>query len=151
MLAQDFILPDQNGKLHKLSDFNGKWIVLYFYPKDDTPGCTKEACNFRDNLTNLVSKNVVIIGISADSQESHKKFITKFKLNFLLLSDESKEIIKLYHAWGKKIAYGKEIIGVQRKTYLIDPRGNIIKYYDKVNPENHTFEILHDLQELQTS
>ena len=149
MQAHNFTLPDQDGKMHKLSDFRGKWIILYFYPKDDTSGCTKEACNFRDNLGILASKNVVVIGISADSPESHRKFINKYKLNFLLLSDESKETIKNYNAWGKKIAYGKEVIGLQRKTYLIDPEGNIAKYYEKVNPENHTKELLTDLQKLQ--
>src|SRR6185437_12388577 len=130
MLAETFSLPDQNRKLHNLSDFRGKWVVLYFYPKDDTPGCTKEACSFRDNLSRLASQNVVVIGISADSPESHKNFISKYELNFLLLSDETKEIIKKYNAWGKKIAYGKEVIGVQRKTYVIDPKGTIIKIYE---------------------
>jgi peroxiredoxin Q/BCP len=151
MQAHDFTLLDQDGKEHKLSDFRGKWVVLYFYPKDDTPGCTKEACSFRDNLETLASKNVAVIGISADSAESHKAFVDKYKLNFLLLSDESKEVIKKYNAWGKKIAYGKEVVGVQRKTYLIDPKGNIAKYYEKVDPENHTHtnEILTDLQKLQ--
>jgi thioredoxin-dependent peroxiredoxin len=148
MLAHDFTLPDQDGKEHKLSDFRGKWIILYFYPKDDTSGCTKEACSFRDNLATLASKNVVVIGISADSPESHRKFIDKYKLNFLLLSDQAKEIIKQYNAWGKKIAYGKEVIGVQRKTYLINPDGEIMKYYEKVVPENneHTNEILTELE-----
>jgi thioredoxin-dependent peroxiredoxin len=148
MLAHDFTLPDQDGKEHKLSDFRGKWIILYFYPKDDTSGCTKEACSFRDNLATLASKNVMVIGISADSRESHRKFIDKYKLNFLLLSDQAKEIIKQYNAWGKKIAYGKEVIGVQRKTYLINPDGEIMKYYEKVVPENneHTNEILTELE-----
>jgi len=151
MKASEFSLPDQDKNVHKLSDFLGKWIVLYFYPKDDTPGCTKEACSFRDNQATLTSKNVVVIGISADSPESHQQFVTKYDLNFLLLSDESKEVIKKYNAWGKKIAYGKEVIGVQRKTYLIDPQGNIAKYYEKVNPDNHqhTKEILSDLQNFQ--
>jgi len=151
MLAHEFILPDQNGVKHRLTDFRGKWVVLYFYPKDDTPGCTKEACSFRDNLSALASKNVVVMGISADSSESHRLFTSKYNLNFLLLSDDSKEVIKKYNAWGKKIAYGKEIIGIQRKTYLIDPQGHIAKYYEKVDTENniHTKEILSDLQKLQ--
>lgn len=151
MIAENFTLPDQDGKLHNLSDYRGEWVVLYFYPKDDTPGCTKEACSFRDNLSTLASKNVVVLGVSADSPESHQKFISKYNLNFVLLSDESTETIKKYNAWGKKIAYGKEIIGVQRKTYLINPEGEIVKYYEKVDPENnnHTNEILQDLQLFQ--
>src|ERR1700727_2586993 len=137
MIAKDFTLPDQDGNSHKLSDFRSKWIVLYFYPKDDTSGCTKEACSFRDNINDFTSKNVVVIGISADSPESHRHFINKYQLNFLLLSDESKEVIRNFNAWGKKIAYGKEVIGVQRKTYLINPEGDIVKSYDKVNPDDH--------------
>jgi len=153
MSAHDFTLPDQNGNQHSLSDFRSKWVVLYFYPKDDTPGCTKEACSFRDNLQILASKDVVVIGVSADSIESHRKFVNKYNLNFLLLSDESKDVIKKYNAWGKKIAYGKEIVGVQRKTYLIDPDGKIAKIYEKVDTQNnaHTKEILEDLKELQST
>jgi peroxiredoxin Q/BCP len=151
MLAHDFTLPDQNGTQHKLSDYRGKWVILYFYPKDDTSGCTKEACSFRDNLQTLASKNVVVLGVSADSEESHQQFIKKNKLNFTLLSDESTEVIKKYNAWGKKMIYGKEITGILRKTYLIDPQGEIAKAYEKVDPENnvHTYEILKDLQQLQ--
>jgi len=149
MKAQDFTLPDQNGKQHSLSDYHGKWVVLYFYPKDDTSGCTKEACSFRDTMQTLVSKNVVVLGVSADSAESHQKFIKKFDLNFVLLSDESKEVIKQYNAWGKKTIYGKKFVGILRKTYLINPEGEIIKTYEKVNPENHTSEILKDLEDVQ--
>lgn len=151
MTSQDFTLPDQNGKVHKLSDFRGKWVVLYFYPKDDTTGCTKEACSFRDNLSSLASKNVVVLGVSADSPESHKDFIEKYRLNFLLLSDQTKEVIKQYNAWGKKTVYGKELIGILRKTYLIDPEGEIAKIYEKVNPDNHahTNEIIADLEVFQ--
>jgi thioredoxin-dependent peroxiredoxin len=153
MLAQDFSLPDQNGKQHSLSGYRGKWVILYFYPKDDTTGCTKEACSFRDNLQTLASKNVVVLGVSADSAQSHQKFIEKYKLNFALLSDESKEVIKKYDAWGKKILYGKEYVGILRKTYLIDPNGEIAKVYEKVSTENnvHTNEILKDLQTLQNT
>ncbi|HWY79379.1 MAG TPA: peroxiredoxin [Candidatus Sulfotelmatobacter sp.] len=151
MLAEDFILPDQNGMPHKLSEYGGKWIVLYFYPKDDTAGCTKEACSFRDNFQELASKNVVILGISADSPKSHQQFINKYILNFTLLCDESTNIIRKYNAWGKKIAYGKKVVGVQRKTYIIDPERNIVKYYKKVDTENnnHINQILKDLQQLQ--
>lgn len=149
MIAPDFSLPDQKGIQHKLSDYKGKWVIVYFYPKDDTSGCTKEACSFRDNLPLLTAKNVTVIGISADSSESHKKFIDKYDLNFLLLSDESKEVIKKYKAWGKKTIYGKEYIGILRTTYLINPEGEIAKVYEKVNPDEHTPEILADLALLQ--
>ena len=149
MEAQEFTLPDQNGKMHKLSDYRGKWVVLYFYPKDDTPGCTIEACSFRDNLSTLASKNVIVLGVSADSPESHKKFIKKHDLNFTLLCDESTETIKKYNVWGTKNIFGMKFTGVLRKTYLIDSQGNIAKIYENVNPENHTAEILADLQELQ--
>jgi len=151
MIAVDFALPDKDGKLHKLSDYRGKWVVLYFYPKDDTPGCTKEACSFRDNLQVLASKNVVVLGVSSDSPNSHQEFSNKYHLNFTLLSDESKEIIKKYNSWGKKIAYGIKVVGVQRKTYLINPAGEIAKFYEKVNPENgvNANEILKDLENLQ--
>jgi peroxiredoxin Q/BCP len=151
MTLKDFILPDQDGQMHTLSDYQGKWVILYFYPKDDTTGCTKEACSFRDNLSSLASKNVVVLGVSADSPKSHREFIKKYNLNFLLLSDESKEVIKQYNAWGKKIVYGKEIIGILRKTYLINPEGQIVKFYEKVNPDNHehTNEIMNDLSTLQ--
>lgn len=149
MLAEEFTLPDQDGKLHKLSDYRGKWVILYFYPKDDTSGCTKEACSFRDNLSLLASKNVVVLGVSADSVDSHQKFIGKYNLNFTLLSDQSAETINKYNALGKKIIFGKEITGVLRKTYLINPEGEIAKVYEKVNPDIHTKEVLKDLQELQ--
>lgn len=151
MLASDFTLPDQNGKFHKLSDYRGKWVVLYFYPKDDTPTCTIEACSFRDNLQILVSKDVVVLGVSGDSSASHQQFIKKYDLNFILLSNESLDVIKKYNSWGKKIAYGKEVMGIQRKTYLIDPQGNIVKVYEKVDPDNdkHVKEILTALHNLQ--
>jgi len=151
MKAFDFKLPDQNGKMHALNNYLGSWIVLYFYPKDNTPGCTKEACSFRDNMDNLVGKNVVVLGISKDSVDSHKKFSDKFKLNFSLLSDESKEVIKKYSAWGKKKFMGKEFEGVLRITYIINPQGEIVKKYDKVNPLFHTNEVKKDLEEMKKS
>lgn len=153
MKAEDFTLPDQDNRYHTLSDYLGKWVVLYFYPKDDTQGCTKEACSFRDTMQKLSSKNVVVLGVSADSPDSHNKFISKYDLNFNLLSDESKDIIKKYNAWGKKLIYGKEVIGIIRKTYIIDPEGIISKIYEKVSTENniHTNEILKDLTILQNN
>lgn len=142
METSDFSLPDQDGKTHKLSDYKGKWVVLYFYPKDDTPGCTKEACNFRDSFRELTKLGVQILGVSKDSVKSHKKFAEKYDLNFPILSDESKEVIKKYKAWGVKKFMGREFEGVLRTTYLINPKGNIEKIYEKVNPLIHSGEIL---------
>src|SRR6185369_2579565 len=126
MLAPSFALPDQNGKVHKLSDYKGKWLIVYFYPKDDTPGCTKEACAFRDASKDYIKRGVSIVGISKDSVKSHDKFANKFSLNFPLLSDEGLETIKAYGAWGKKKLYGRESHGVFRNTYLINPKGEIV-------------------------
>ena len=150
MKAQDFKLPDQDGKVHLLSQYKGKWIVLYFYPKDDTPGCTKEACNFRDSIQELKNLGVVILGVSKDSVQSHKKFSEKYHLNFPILSDESKKVIKSYKAWGKKSIFGKSFEGILRMTYLISPDGKISKVYKNVNPSVHSGEILKDLQILKT-
>jgi len=146
MKAQEFSLPDQDGVTHKLSDYIGKWVVVYFYPKDDTPGCTKEACSFRDAFEDLKKLGVVILGISKDSVASHKKFAQKYHLNFPILSDESKQTIIAYKAWGKKKFLGRVFEGVLRKTYLVDPKGEVKKVYEKVNPFLHAGEILKDLQ-----
>ena len=145
MKAKDFNLADQDGNYHKLQDYKGKWVLLYFYPKDDTPGCTREACNFRDQYKVFEEKNVQVLGVSKDSVISHKKFAEKYHLTFPLLSDESLEVIKAYDAWGKKKFLGREYDGILRKTYLIDPKGNIEKVYKKVNPLSHIDEILKDL------
>lgn len=142
----DFSLPDQNGKIHKLSDYQGKWVVLYFYPKDDTPGCTKEACGFRDVWEELRKLNVVVLGVSADSINSHKKFSDKYQLNFPLLSDEKKEVIKKYGGWGKKKFLGKEFEGILRITYVINPKGEIVKKFEKVNPSIHAKEIIDEIK-----
>lgn len=149
MKAKDFELPDQNGKIHKLSDYRGKWVVLYFYPKDDTPGCTKEACNFRDSIDKFQKLGVQILGVSKDSVISHKKFAEKYKLNFPILSDESIEVIKAYKSWGVKKFMGREFEGIIRNSYLIDPKGEIKKFYEKVNPLTHSSEILSDIKSLQ--
>jgi peroxiredoxin Q/BCP len=146
MDMKDFRLPDQDGKIHSLSQYKGKWVVLYFYPKDDTPGCTKEACNFRDSIQELKNLGVVILGVSKDSISSHKKFSEKYHLNFPILSDENKKVIKLYKAWGKKKFLGKDFEGTLRMTYLIDPDGKTKKVYKNVNPSIHAGEILKDLQ-----
>lgn len=146
MKAPEFNLPDENGTLHKLSDYRGQWVVLYFYPKDDTPGCTKEACNFRDSIAELKKFGVVILGVSKDSVASHKKFSQKYHLNFPLLSDKSKETIKAYHAWGEKKFMGKVFEGILRTTYLIDGQGEVRKVYKKVDPATHATEILSDMK-----
>ncbi len=148
--APDFKLPDQNGDIKTLSDYKGKWIVLYFYPKDDTPGCTTEACNFRDER-DAISEfgNATVIGISKDSVASHKKFAEKHKLNFTLLSDVDHEVIDAYGSWVPKKFMGREYIGISRDTYIIDPKGNIVKEYKGVSPAKHAVEIINDLKALQ--
>jgi len=148
MKAIDFSLTDQNGKVHKLSSYRGSWVLLYFYPKDDTPGCTKEACGFRDSLNELKKHNVVVLGVSADSVSSHQKFAQKYNLNFPLLADEKKEVIKVYGAFGKKKFMGKEFEGILRVSFLINPEGDIVKKYDKVKPEIHAGEVLEDIKKL---
>lgn len=147
MKAKEFNLPDESGKLHQLSDYLGKWVVLYFYPKDDTPGCTKEACEFRDGLHQLEELGVVVLGVSKDSPKSHQKFMEKYHLNFTLLSDESKEVIQAYEAWGEKTFMGRKFFGTLRKTYLINPSGEVKKVYEKVDPTKHASEILKDVQD----
>lgn len=147
--APDFSLPDQKGKNHSLSDYKGKWIVLYFYPKDNTPGCTTEACGFRDEYASFQNLNAIIIGISKDSVQSHDKFIQKFNLPFTLLSDKDGEVIESYGAWRLKSMYGKSFMGIVRSTYLINPEGIVAKIYPKVNVKEHAEEIIHDLHTLQ--
>ncbi len=143
--ATDFTLLDQDGKSHTLSQYKNYIVVLYFYPKDDTPGCTKEACNFRDNLGELTKKNVIILGVSKDSVKSHKKFAEKYHLTFPLLADENHEVIDAYHAWGKKKFMGREFEGILRTTYLIGKDNIVKKIYENVNPTEHIQEILKDL------
>lgn len=149
MKAKEFELSDQNGVLRKLSDYKGKWIILYFYPKDDTPGCTIEACSLRDNFRQLEKLGVQILGVSKDSVKSHKKFADKYQLNFPVLSDESTEIIKSYDSWGKKKFMGREFEGTLRKSFLINEKQEIVKVYENVNPTKHAGEILKDLEILR--
>ncbi len=150
--APDFSLPDQNGEIKTLKAYVGKWIVLYFYPKDNTPGCTIEACGFRDAREAIADiGRAEIIGISKDSVKSHKKFADSHKLNFALLSDESTETIQAYGAWQEKSMFGKKHMGIQRMTVIIDPAGNIVKEYPKTNPVKHAAEIIQELQKLQNS
>ena len=146
-MAPDFELPDQDGKLHKLSDYRGKTVLLYFYPKDDTPGCTKEACSIRDSQANFKNLTTVVLGGSVDSVESHKKFAEKYSLPFTLLSDEKKEVVNLYGVWGTKEIIGLEYqgLGTLRSSFLINPDGKIAKIYERVKPEIHTEEVLKDV------
>ena len=149
MKAPAFSLPDQNDTLHTLDDYINTWRVVYFYPKDDTPGCTIEACSFRDSMSELTKFGVHIFGISKDTVQSHKKFADKFNLNFPLLSDVSADTIKAYGAWAPKKFMGREFMGIVRKTYLINPLGDIVKTYEGMKLENHAQEILHDIQSYQ--
>jgi len=142
MLAENFTLPDQNGKQHTLTDYIGKWVVLYFYPKDDTPGCTAESCNLRDNYSSLKKKGYEILGVSADTVKSHKKFEQKFKLPFPLLADTERKIIDAYSVWGKKKFWGKEFMGIVRTTFIIDEKGKIEKVIKEVDTEGHTEQVL---------
>lgn len=146
--APAFSLPDQHGKIHQLSEYLGKWLILYFYPKDDTPGCTKEACSFQNSYHLLAGRGVTILGISADSVESHLQFANKYNLTFPLLSDPDKSVIKAYQAWAPKIIFGKEVLGIKRISYLINPEGKIDQAYENVNPTTHSGQILTDLNKL---
>lgn len=140
--APDFKLKDAGGAEYSLSHFRGKHLVLYFYPKDDTPGCTKEACGFRDDYPVYREYGIAIVGISPDSVQSHRRFAEKHELPFLLLSDPGKEVLEAYGVWGEKSMYGKRYMGVIRKTFLIDQKGKIIKIYPKVRVNGHSEEIL---------
>lgn len=146
--ASDFTLPDQDGKNHKLSDYHGKTVLLYFYPKDDTPGCTKEACGIRDQFSSFKRGNIAVLGVSVDSVASHKKFVGKYKLPFTLLSDEKKEVVKKYGVWRKKSMMGREYMGTVRTSFLIDPDGKIAKIYEQVKPDKHAEEVLEDANEI---
>ena len=140
--APEFELPDEKGVTHHLSDYRGSYLLLYFYPKDDTPGCTTEACNFRDDYSHYDQNNVIILGVSPDSPESHAKFKNKYKLPFSLLADEGHQVCELYGVWGPKNNFGKEYAGVHRTTYLIDPEGKVKKVFKKVSPAKHNAEVL---------
>ena len=142
MKAPDFSLPSQDGGKVKLSDFRGKKIALYFYPKDDTPGCTTQGCNLRDNFSRLKEKNIVVLGVSKDSVESHKKFSEKFSFPFKILSDEKLEALQKYGVWKEKSLYGKTFLGVHRTTFLIDEKGIIKKIISRPDTANHAEEII---------
>jgi Peroxiredoxin len=138
----DFSLLGSDEKLHKLSDYRGKKVILYFYPKDNTPGCTTEACDFRDNYTEISNENAIILGISKDTLSSHDKFITKFGLPFLLLSDEDKKVCELYDVLKEKNMYGRKTIGIERSTFIIDETGILKKEFRKVKVKDHVKEVL---------
>ncbi len=140
--APDFKAKNQNGEEVKLSDFKGKKVILYFYPKDNTPGCTAESCNLRDNYNALIEKGFEVIGVSPDSEKSHVNFISKHELPFTLISDPDKKVLKAYGAWGEKKMYGKVYEGVLRTTYVIDEGGKIIKVFPKVKTKEHSEQIL---------
>ena len=141
--APDFDLEGSDGKRHKLSEFRGKYLVIYFYPKDDTPGCTVEACGFRDSNAEIKKLGAEVVGISKDGLESHGKFKDKYSLNFLLLSDPDNKTIKAYDAYGDKGIFGW---GTLRKTYVIDKKGNVVMIYPKVHPEGHNKEVIEFLK-----
>lgn len=143
--APDFELPDQNGKLHSLKDYSGKKVILYFYPKDNTPGCTKQACGFSDRYPQFMEKGAVVLGISRDSVDSHKKFEQKYSLTFTLLADPERRVIEAYDVWKEKKNYGKVSMGVVRTTYLIDEKGIIIRADDKVKAAEDAEKMLTEL------
>lgn len=147
-IAPDFSLPDHQENIHNLTDYRGRPVVLYFYPRDDTPGCTKEACGFRDDYSAYEEAGVTILGVSADTPESHSKFKSKYDLPFTLLSDQDHEVAETYGVWGLKKIFGKESMGIKRTTFLIGSDGVILKVFKKVNPAEHSAEILSELNNL---
>ncbi|MBB64869.1 MAG: peroxiredoxin [Waddliaceae bacterium] len=145
----DFQLKDQNAQLRNFKEFQGQWVILYFYPKDDTPGCTTEACDFNDNLTAFSSSNATVIGVSPDSPESHKKFMEKYQLQITLLSDPEKKLHHVFGTWGIKKNYGKEYEGVIRSTFIIAPNGTVQESMRNVRAKGHAARVLKKFQELQ--
>jgi peroxiredoxin Q/BCP len=144
--APDFVLPDQSGRSVSLKSFKGKQVVLYFYPKDDTPGCTKEACGFRDSMARATKAGAVVIGVSLDGQESHQKFIAKYSLPFPLLSDEDAAVAKAYGVYKQKNMYGKKHWGIERSTFVIDEKGKLKAMFRKVKVDGHVDEVLSSLK-----
>ncbi len=140
--APDFSLINDEGNKVSLKDFKGKKVILYFYPKDDTSGCTAEACSFRDNIKGIEKKNAVVIGVSKDNTKSHQKFKKKYDLTFTLLSDESLDMLKEYDVWKEKSMYGRKYMGIERTTYIIDEKGKIQNIFNKVKVDGHTLEVL---------
>lgn len=147
--APEFTLLNQDEESISLASFQGQWVVLYFYPRDNTPGCTKEACGFRDRNADYQARNVQILGISPDTAKSHRKFIEKQTLPFTLLSDPDSDVARAYESYGPKKFMGKEYEGVYRQTFIIDPQGRLAKIYRKVKPAEHAAQVLQDLENLQ--
>ena len=147
-VAPKFSLPDQNGVVRIVEEFSGKWLLIYFYPKDNTPGCTTEACEIRDAWGEFKKTGAEVVGISTDSVESHKKFGGKHSLPFTILSDTEKKVVEAYGVWGMKSFMGKTFMGIRRTSFLIDPRGKIAKIYENVKPAEHAKEVLRDIQSL---
>ncbi len=146
--APNFNLLDQDGKSHSLADYKGSWFLLYFYPKDNTTGCTQEACMLRDDFLGFKKLKVKIVGVSIDSPKSHKKFANEYNLPFTLLSDEDKKTVNSYGVWQEKSMYGKKYMGTVRTSFLINPKGVIEKIYEKVVPAEHSKEVLEDLKQI---
>ena len=147
--APVFSMPDQDGKIHHLSDYAGQWVILYFYPRDMTPGCTIEACNFRDDFPAFNELDAVILGVSKDSVTRHAKFAGKYNLPFTLLSDEDGSVCEAYGAWQEKSLYGKKYMGINRSTFVIDPEGIVARIYPKVKVKGHAAELLQALKEMK--
>ena len=146
--APNFTLPDQEGKERSLLGYKGRWVLLYFYPKDDTPGCTIEACTIRDQFKDFTKIGAVVLGVSTDSVASHKKFANAYELPFTLLADVTKEVVGQYGVFGEKKFMGRTYLGTMRTSFLIDPKGKIVKVYEKVKPEVHAAEVITDLKAL---
>jgi thioredoxin-dependent peroxiredoxin len=147
--APSFTAQDQDGKTVRLSDFKGKTVVLYFYPKDDTPGCTVEACGFRDEYAALKKDGAVVLGVSIDDERSHRKFIAKHRLPFTLLADTDKKIVNAYGVWGKKSFMGRAYMGIHRVTYIIDGKGIVRRFFDQVHAQGHAQEVLDAIESLK--
>lgn len=143
--APDFALPDQNGTVHHLADYRGRKLILYFYPADRSPGCTNQACNFRDLYPQFREKGAVVLGVNADSVESHKRFEEEHGLPFPLLSDPEKTVLQAYDVWKERMMFGKPVMGIERSTYLIDENGLIAKAFGKVKPKNNAKQMLKEL------
>lgn len=146
--APTFTLPDQDGKTHSLKDYAGRWVLLYFYPKDDTPGCTIEACTIRDQFQDFKKIKAVVLGVSTDSVESHKRFADAYELPFTLLADAEKKVVNLYGVWGEKNMMGKKYMGTKRTSFLIAPDGKIAKVYENVKPPVHAGQVIADIRAL---
>ena len=147
--APAFNLSDQRGETRQLKDFKGSWIVVYFYPKDDTPGCTTQACGFRDGMKAFTDRGVIVLGVSPDDEKSHTKFATKHKLPFELLADKEQTMCNAYGVWQEKSMYGRTYMGVVRTTYLIDPAGKVAHRWDKVKVDGHEKDVLAKIDELK--